>query len=136
MCVNWTFMSQISPFPKLKRDSNWQITMNQDIKSIHKNNTWTLVPLPSCCKPISIMWVYKIKQDAKNKAQLIVWKFEQTPSFDYLHETFFLSSEMDNHQGLARNRVGPFMICMSKWHLWMETCMMLFTLNNLLDLLK
>jgi hypothetical protein len=65
-------MSQISPLPKLKRDSNWQITMNQKIKIHPQKQHLTLVPLPSCCKPISIMWVYKIKQDANNKAQLIV----------------------------------------------------------------
>jgi len=76
MCVIWTFMSQISPFPKLK--GFWLANNNEPRNKIHpQKQHLTLVPLPSCCKPISIMWVYKIKQDANNKVQLIVWNFNQ-----------------------------------------------------------
>ncbi len=54
----------------------WVDTMEQEMKSIHKNNTWTLVDLPIGWKPITIKWVYIIKMHVngsttKFKAQLV-----------------------------------------------------------------
>jgi hypothetical protein len=58
------------------------------MKSIHKNNIWTLVDLPVGRKPITIKWVYKIKthvneSTAKFKARLVAQSFQQWAGEDF-----------------------------------------------------
>jgi hypothetical protein len=65
--------------------------MKEKMESIKKN--WSLVPLASRHKPISMKWVYMIKktqnQATRYKARLVVEGFEQTHGMDY-NETFHL----------------------------------------------
>jgi len=66
--------------------------MEAEIDSIHKNQTWSLVPLPPNTKAISSKWVYKLKpgtrgNPARYKARLVARGFEQRDGVDYL-ETF------------------------------------------------
>ncbi|MDV3187720.1 MAG: hypothetical protein Q8836_02380 [Sweet potato little leaf phytoplasma] len=35
--------------------------MNEEMRSLEDNNTWTLKPLPKGYKPIASKWIYKIK---------------------------------------------------------------------------
>ena len=37
--------------------------MEEDLSSIHENNTWELCDLPKGHKPIGLKWVYKLKKD-------------------------------------------------------------------------
>ncbi len=66
--------------------------MQQDMNSIHKNNTWTLQLLPDGKRPIYSKWVYKKKYNTKGKveklkARIIDKCFEQLNGLDYM-ETF------------------------------------------------
>ena len=66
--------------------------MQEEINSIYKNNTWSLVPLPPNTKAITSRWVYKIKPGldgklSKYKARLVARGFEQTEGVDFL-DTF------------------------------------------------
>jgi len=66
--------------------------MQQEMNSIHKNNTWTFQLLPDGKRPISSKWVYKKKYNAKRKvkklkARIIDKGFEQLNGLDSM-ETF------------------------------------------------
>ena len=61
--------------------------MDDEMKSIKKNETWKLVPPPKDCKPIGLKWVFKIKRDQKNKilkykARLVVKGYAQRQGKD------------------------------------------------------
>ena len=68
--------------------------MEDEIKSIHKNHTWDLVPLPVRKKAITSKWVYKVKPGLNGdgdrlKARLVARGFEQQYGVDF-EETFAL----------------------------------------------
>lgn len=51
--------------------------MDEEMRSIEKNNTWELVELPTGQKSIGVKWIYKTKLNKdgsidKYKAQLVV----------------------------------------------------------------
>jgi len=37
--------------------------MEQELKSIEQNRTWELVPLPDGHRPITLKWVFKLKDE-------------------------------------------------------------------------
>ena len=56
--------------------------MEEEIASIEKNDTWTLVKAPKSCKPIGVKWVYKIKKTlsgevVKHKGRLVMKGYRQ-----------------------------------------------------------
>jgi hypothetical protein len=60
----------------------WRRAMDDELGSIHKNNTWELIDLPSDHRAIGLKWVYKIKKDAKenlvkHKARLVAKVYMQ-----------------------------------------------------------
>ena len=59
--------------------------------SIKRNNTWSLVDLPSGCRAIHAKWIYKLKTGSDgtltHKARLVASGDEQIAGLDY-HETF------------------------------------------------
>ena len=62
--------------------------MNEEIRSIEKNETWNLIVLPSGHQPIGVKWVYKIKKNAKGeieryKARLVAKGYKQRQGIDY-----------------------------------------------------
>ncbi|MCO5584252.1 hypothetical protein L7F22_038176 [Adiantum nelumboides] len=62
--------------------------MKDEIDSLQKNNTWTLVPLPPARKPISCKWVLRRKLHpdgsvARYKARLVARGFSQIAGLDY-----------------------------------------------------
>ncbi|KAK6159148.1 hypothetical protein DH2020_006462 [Rehmannia glutinosa] len=66
--------------------------MDEEIKSIKKNDTWELAQLPKGHKAIGVKWVYKVKKNAKGeverfKARLVAKGFQQLPGIDYF-DTF------------------------------------------------
>ncbi|CAN1776000.1 Retrovirus-related Pol polyprotein from transposon TNT 1-94 [Linum perenne] len=74
------------------QNSNWITAMDSELASLHKTNTWSLVPLPHGKKPIGCKWVYKIKYKAdgsidRYKARLVAKGYTQTAGIDYV-ETF------------------------------------------------
>ena len=63
--------------------------MQEEIHSIHSNNTWSLVTLPPGKKAISSKWVYKIKPGSHGnpprfKARLVARGFEQRDGIDFV----------------------------------------------------
>ena len=75
-------------FQETVKYSKWQKAMNEEIKSIEKNNTWELSDLPKGQKSICVKWVYKTKLNKdggidKYKAQLIAKGYSQEFDIDY-----------------------------------------------------
>ena len=54
---------------KSQEASMWMAAMQKEIKALHKNKTWDLVPLPQGRKAIRNKWFYKIKQDGNNQVE-------------------------------------------------------------------
>ena len=44
-----------------EHSNKWELTMQEEIKILHENNTWVLVELPKGKKAIPNNWVYKVK---------------------------------------------------------------------------
>lgn len=79
-------MSELT-FNKAHTNPLWQEAMQEEMTSIHRNNTWTLVALPSHKRAITCKWVIKIKTTnngtpPRYKARLVARGFEQTHGVD------------------------------------------------------
>lgn len=66
----------------------WFESMQNELNSIEKNKTWTLVDLPAGRQAIGSRWVYKIKRNADNdpvkyKSRLVAQGFTQKFGVDY-----------------------------------------------------
>ena len=58
------------------------------MKSLRKDNTWELIPLPNGARPVGCKWVFTVKHQAdgtvtRYKARLVAKGFTQTYSIDY-----------------------------------------------------
>jgi hypothetical protein len=81
--------------PKTYRDAmnsvnrhQWKKSMEDEIDSIVKNDTWELTHLPKGRKAIGLKWVYKTKRDengniSRYKSRLVVKGFSQKYGVDY-----------------------------------------------------
>lgn len=66
----------------------WRNACEDEIRSIEKNNTWTLVDLPSDCKAIGLKWIFKVKRNSdgsinKYKARLVAKGYIQKHGIDF-----------------------------------------------------
>ena len=66
----------------------WMIAMQEEIKALHKNKTWELIPLPRGRKIIRNKWVYKIKRNGNDqveryRARLVVKGYAQKEGIDF-----------------------------------------------------
>ena len=65
----------------------WELEMQEEMDSLHKNHTWELTPLPNGKKALHNKWVYRIKQEhdgsKRYKARLVVKGFQQREGVDY-----------------------------------------------------
>jgi hypothetical protein len=73
-------------------DPRWREAMNEEMKSLKKNNTWELVDYPPGKKIVGCRWVYTVKYKADGtierfKARLVAKGYTQTYGVDYT-ETF------------------------------------------------
>ena len=73
-------------------DLMWKATMNEEMKSLQKNETWELVDHPPGKKPVGCRWVYTVKHKADGtierfKARLVAKGYTQTYGIDYI-DTF------------------------------------------------
>ena len=55
-------------FEEAVRDMKWQTTMDEEIKAIHRNNTWEVTELPEGSQP-GVKWVFKKKINAQGEIE-------------------------------------------------------------------
>jgi hypothetical protein len=69
----------------------WDSAMKKELKMLHDNNTFDLVPRPKEVKVLNARWVYKLKDFYKDyyefKARFVAKGFEQLYGIDYI-DTF------------------------------------------------
>lgn len=53
------------------KEAAWVNPMNDEIYSIHKNNTWELVQLPKGKKVIGVKWMHKLLELIMQKILLL-----------------------------------------------------------------
>lgn len=101
--VNFALLSTIkvepSVYEEAVKETVWVNAMDDEMNSIHKNNTWELVPFPKGKQVIGVKWIYKVKYHADgsvehHKARLVAKGFVQTPGVDYA-ETFAPVARLD-----------------------------------------
>ncbi|KAL5715795.1 hypothetical protein ACHQM5_017567 [Ranunculus cassubicifolius] len=78
---------------KSEDGTEWKMAMDEEMQSLHKNQTWELVKLPKGKKPIGSKWVFTIKDGAPNsdgtvqgvryKARLVAKGYAQQEGVDY-----------------------------------------------------
>ena len=66
----------------------WEKAMEDELRSINENLTWSLVNLPPGQKAIGLKWVFKLKKDAsgavvKHKARLVMKGYVRQPGVDF-----------------------------------------------------
>jgi hypothetical protein len=66
----------------------WMKAMQEEMDSLHKNDTYELMKLPKGKKALKNKWVYKIKQEEhtphpRYKARLVVKGFSQKKGVDF-----------------------------------------------------
>ena len=69
-------------------DPRWKAAMNEEMKSLQKNETWELVDRPPRKKPVGYRWVYTVKHKEDGtierfKARLVAKGYTQTYGIDY-----------------------------------------------------
>jgi transposase InsO family protein len=69
-------------------DSGWRQAMELEMKALHHNGTWELVPLPPDKKTVGCKWVYTVKFHPDGlverlKARLVAKGYTQTYGIDY-----------------------------------------------------
>ena len=69
-------------------DPMWKVAMNEEMKSLQKNETWKLVECPPGKKPVGCRWIYTVKYKANGsierfKARLVAKGYTQTYGIDY-----------------------------------------------------
>lgn len=75
-------------FEEAKELKEWILACEEEIRSITKLDSWTLVDLPHGVKPIGLKWIFKIKRNAdgsinKYKARLVAKGYVQQYGIDF-----------------------------------------------------
>ncbi|XP_022003631.1 uncharacterized mitochondrial protein AtMg00820-like [Helianthus annuus] len=72
------------------KNPKWIQAMHDELKALHANQTWTLVPRPASTNIIGSKWIYRIKYKSNGsidpyKARLVAQGFTQIPGLDFSH---------------------------------------------------
>ncbi|XP_016554890.1 uncharacterized mitochondrial protein AtMg00820-like [Capsicum annuum] len=86
-------------FTDAVNDPKWQQAMDNENRSIERNDTWELINLPENQKTIGVKWVYKTKlkenrEVDKFKACLVAKGYKQEYGVDY-EEVFATIARLD-----------------------------------------
>lgn len=83
-------LTQMEPtsYKQALKDPQWHHAMKVEYDALQKNNTWSLVKLPSNMQAIGCKWVFRLKENPsdivnKYKAILVAKGFHQKAGFDY-----------------------------------------------------
>ena len=72
---------------RMKDSIQWKKAMEDELGSLDKNQTWSLVKLPAGKKALQNKWVFRVKDEAdgskRYKARLVVKGFQQKEGVDY-----------------------------------------------------
>lgn len=71
---------------KSKHADKWLEAMQNEMRSLHVNKTWDLIPKPAKCSVVDCKWLFKIKQEFNNvrfKTRLVAKGFTQKEEIDY-----------------------------------------------------
>ena len=84
MCLN----DEPRSFEEAKEHKEWVCACEDEILSITRLETWTLVDLPQGVKPIGLKWIFKLKKNSdgsinKHKARLVAKGYVQQHGVDY-----------------------------------------------------
>ena len=81
--VNFALFSHSDPiyFEKAIKEEKWHNSMDEEIDSIERNETWELTTLPLKKQVIGVKWDYKTKCNTKgkidrHKAHLVVKEYK------------------------------------------------------------
>ena len=53
---------------RISESDQWKLAMEEEMKSLHQNQTWELVKLPKGKRAIGNKWVYTKKQGSLNQS--------------------------------------------------------------------
>jgi len=78
----------LAGYEEAAKDPKWITPMQEEMRMIHKNQTWELVERPLHKKAIRVKWVYRTKLNAdgtmnKYKARLVVKGYAQQFGVDF-----------------------------------------------------
>ncbi|XP_070662340.1 uncharacterized protein [Malus domestica] len=65
----WLVDSDPITYEEAEKNAKWRKTMNLEIESIERNNTWELIKLASGGKMIRVKWVYKTKLNENGEVE-------------------------------------------------------------------
>jgi hypothetical protein len=73
---------------EVEQDPSWHMAIEEELKAITNNGTWTLTELPQGRKAIGLKWVFKVKKNehgavTHHKAHLVVKGYAQRQGVDY-----------------------------------------------------
>jgi hypothetical protein len=82
-----------------QKEACWRRAMEEELRSIEENRTWTLTEHPQGRRAIGLKWVFKVKRDehgavVRHKARLVVKGYAQRHGIDY-DEVFALVARME-----------------------------------------
>jgi hypothetical protein len=71
-----------------QQEARWRRAMEEELRSIEENRTWTLTELPRGQRAIGLKWVFKVKKDEhgaiiRHKARLVAKGYAQREGIDY-----------------------------------------------------
>lgn len=85
-----TALSSLIPksFHSALADPNWWVAMEDEHATLLRNNTWDLVPRPSCATIVTSKWIFKHKFQFNGsldryKARWVLRGFTQRPGMDF-----------------------------------------------------
>ncbi|KAH9717385.1 hypothetical protein KPL71_021793 [Citrus sinensis] len=87
--INDDIPNTFSEALRSNESDQWKLAMEEEMKSLHQNQTWELVKLPKWKRAIGNKWVYTKKQGFPNqtthryKARLVAKGFAQKEGIDY-----------------------------------------------------
>ncbi|KAJ0836346.1 putative RNA-directed DNA polymerase [Helianthus annuus] len=77
-------------FRTASKSPHWMNAMQEEIKALQRNNTWSLVPRPASANIVGSKWVFRTKYHSdgsidRHKARLVAQGFTQIPGIDFSH---------------------------------------------------